>query len=60
MKTIIFYYSLYLGDDGHEILIRDLMFFEYFNIEKIIFMVTNFNDRNCSDLTKYGKQWFQF
>ena len=55
MKTIIIYYSLYLGDDGHEIFIRDLIFFEYFNMEKIVCMVTNFNDKNCSDLTKYGK-----
>ncbi|CAD8097375.1 unnamed protein product [Paramecium sonneborni] len=60
LKVIVFYYSLYLQDEGHELLMKDLFYFEYINIERLQMQVTNFNNQNCKSLYTNGKNWMNF
>jgi hypothetical protein len=46
LKRFNIYYSLYIGDDGAEIINKDILFFEYIGIERIEVEVTNWNSEN--------------
>ncbi|CAD8173660.1 unnamed protein product [Paramecium octaurelia] len=60
LKEVIFYYSLYLLDEGHELLIKDLFFFEYISLERHQIQVSNFNNANCKSVYTNGKNWLKF
>ncbi|CAD8110825.1 unnamed protein product [Paramecium sonneborni] len=60
LKQFSIYYSLYIGEQGCEIISKDLIFFEYIDIERIDFLVTNFNDQMCDHFTQAAKDWLIF
>ncbi|CAK88506.1 unnamed protein product (macronuclear) [Paramecium tetraurelia] len=60
LKTVVFYYSLYVLDEGHELLMKDLFFFEYINLERHQIQVSNFNNANCKSVYTNGKNWLKF
>ncbi|CAD8086825.1 unnamed protein product [Paramecium primaurelia] len=60
LKIIVFYYSLYIADEGHELLLKDLYFFEYINIERLQMQVTNLNNANCKSIYTNGQNWLKF
>ncbi|CAD8189473.1 unnamed protein product [Paramecium pentaurelia] len=60
LKQFSIYYSLYIGEVGCEIISKDLIFFEYIDIERIDFLVTNFNDQMCDHFSQAAKNWLTF
>ncbi|CAD8201537.1 unnamed protein product [Paramecium octaurelia] len=60
LKQFSIYYSLYIGEAGCDIISKDLIFFEYIDIERIDFLVTNFNDQMCDNFTQAAQNWLAF
>lgn len=46
------YYSLYIGNDGAEMFAKNLIYYEYINIERFEVLVTNWNDAMTMSLSK--------
>ncbi|CAK60705.1 unnamed protein product (macronuclear) [Paramecium tetraurelia] len=60
LNRITLYYSLYIGDDGVQKYVNDLLYFEYINIERFEVQVTNWNDAMTNSLCLAAQNWFQF
>ncbi|CAD8121707.1 unnamed protein product [Paramecium sonneborni] len=60
LKRITLYYSLYIGDDGAELYNKELLYFEYINVERFEVQVTNWNDAMTNSLCLAAQNWLQF
>ena len=54
------YYSLYIGNDGAELFAKNLIYYEYINIERFEVLVTNWNDAMTMSVTKAAQSWILF
>lgn len=51
------FYSMQIGDVSVEIFSKDLLYFEYINIERIEVLVIQMNDEMISSLCLAAKSW---
>ncbi|CAD8043825.1 unnamed protein product [Paramecium primaurelia] len=60
LKRFNIYYSLYIGQEGAELINKEILFFEYISIERIELEVTNWSSEMQIDLCKQAINWLKF
>ena len=60
LKVFDLYYSLYIADAGLEKLAKNLIFFEYISLERLILEVMNLSDPHIESICSCADTWLEF